>query len=565
MPSGAAFDSSTQTFSWTPDYSQSGSYQVTFSATDGTIADSETITITVNNINRAPVLSSIGNKQTNENELLEFSISAADPDNDALTYTISNLPSGAAFNQQTFSWMPDFTQSGLYQVTFTISDSSLTVSETITITVNNINRAPSLQDLADISINENNIVTITAIASDLDNDALIYSINDTRFAQNNNVFTWQTDFDSARTYISVVTVTDGFLTDSKTVNIIVNNVNRIPVITSAPLTTASEGIEYSYTVMAVDPESDPLTYSLITSPTGMIIDDATIIWTPDFTQSGNYNVTVQVSDGSLAAIQSYTLSVSNTNRDPVLSSIGANLPSGAAFDSSTQTFSWTPDYSQSGSYQVTFSATDGTIADSETISIAVGNSNRAPVITSAPQLNATEGEEYVYQIIATDLDNDTLSYSLIKSPSNMTINSSTGLIIWTPTFDEARIKTNNVTIKVYDGIDYTIQSFDILMGHLLHKSHKFSLDITPATDAQSFSQGEDYISYIRLSNKGQLPEEDIEVSVSIPELNINFIAEQNIYLGPHDIKYAEINFNIPESALPGEYLIRINVGNNDYK
>ena len=89
-------------------------------------------------VNCAPVLSTIGDKSVDEGSLLEFTISAYDPDGDTLTYSASNLPSGASFDasSRTFSWTPTYTQAGTYtNVHFEVSDGHLTDSEDITITV----------------------------------------------------------------------------------------------------------------------------------------------------------------------------------------------------------------------------------------------------------------------------------------------------------------------------------------------------------------------------------------------------------------------------------------------
>jgi hypothetical protein len=91
-------------------------------------------------INRPPVLSSIGNKTVDEGATLTFTVTASDPDGNPLTYSISNLPSGASFSPstRTFTWTPDYDQAGTYQdVHFSVSDGSLNDSEDITITVNN--------------------------------------------------------------------------------------------------------------------------------------------------------------------------------------------------------------------------------------------------------------------------------------------------------------------------------------------------------------------------------------------------------------------------------------------
>ena len=91
-------------FSWTPTFAQSGSYPVTFTATDnGTpaLSDSEAITITVTDSNRAPVLAAIGNKSVAENAALTFTLSATDADGNTLTYSATGLPTGATLNATT--------------------------------------------------------------------------------------------------------------------------------------------------------------------------------------------------------------------------------------------------------------------------------------------------------------------------------------------------------------------------------------------------------------------------------------------------------------------------------
>ena len=88
--------------------------------------------------------------------------------------------------------------------------------------------------------------------------------------------------------------------------------------------------------------------------------------------------------------------------------------------------------------------------------------NKPPTITSTPITTATVGVLYTYYVNATDPDSDTLTYSLTTNPSSMTINSSTGVISWTPT--SAQIGDNNVTVKVSDGGLFDTQSFIITVN-----------------------------------------------------------------------------------------------------
>ena len=70
-------------------------------------------------------------------ELLEFTISATDLDGDQLSYSASDLPSGASFDASIhrFNWRPSDDQVGIHYVHFEVTDGSLTGFEDITIQV----------------------------------------------------------------------------------------------------------------------------------------------------------------------------------------------------------------------------------------------------------------------------------------------------------------------------------------------------------------------------------------------------------------------------------------------
>ncbi|MDY6865631.1 MAG: Ig-like domain-containing protein, partial [Halobacteriota archaeon] len=79
LPTGATFTDNgdgTGDFSWTPGFGQSGSYPVTFTASDGSLTDDEEITISVGDVNRPPELDAIGDKSVNEGVLLAFTVTA---------------------------------------------------------------------------------------------------------------------------------------------------------------------------------------------------------------------------------------------------------------------------------------------------------------------------------------------------------------------------------------------------------------------------------------------------------------------------------------------------------
>ena len=91
--------------------------------------------------------------------------------------------------------------------------------------------------------------------------------------------------------------------------------------------------------------------------------------------------------------------------------------------------------------------------------------NSSPVIESDPVTTAKEGAVYTYDVEATDPNEDTLTYSLTISPTGMTINSTTGVITWTPT--EGQVGENEVVVEVSDGSKSTTQSFTVTVDEAL--------------------------------------------------------------------------------------------------
>ena len=128
---------------------------MTFTVTDGTAPVSETIAIAIANTNRAPVLAPIGNKSGSEGPPDLHGGSDRRRWRSA-TYSASGLPLGASFDAtaKTFSWTPGFDQTGTYPVTFTVTDGTAPVSETIAITIANTNRAPVLTPIGNKSGSE---------------------------------------------------------------------------------------------------------------------------------------------------------------------------------------------------------------------------------------------------------------------------------------------------------------------------------------------------------------------------------------------------------------------------
>lgn len=74
--------------------------------------------------NRPPAMAVLQPIQVRVGERVVFDISASDPDEDLLEYSVQNLPKGAAFDRyvRVFSWTPNSSQVGSHRILFSVSD-----------------------------------------------------------------------------------------------------------------------------------------------------------------------------------------------------------------------------------------------------------------------------------------------------------------------------------------------------------------------------------------------------------------------------------------------------------
>ena len=508
-PTGASINQNTGVFSWTPTASQTGAYTITFQVQDGAGAtDSEDVTVTVTVSNQNPVLGSIGSKSVDELATLSFNATATDGNNDALEFSLTGTPpSGASINSTSgaFSWTPTELQDGSHSVTVRVSDGNGgSDSESITVTVNEVNEDPVLASVGSKQVNELAALSFTASASDGDTvggtaDTLEFSLTGTTpsgasIHQDTGVFSWTPSESQDGTHTITVRVEDGNGgSDSETITVTVDEVNEDPVLNSIGPKSANQLEQLTFTATATDGDTiggtaDTLEFSLTgTPPTGASINQNTGVfsWTPTASQTGAYTITFQVQDGAGATdSEDVTVTVTVSNQNPVLGSIGSKSvdelatlsfnatatdgnndalefsltgtpPSGASINSTSGAFSWTPTELQDGSHSVTVRVSDGNGgSDSETITVTVNEVNEDPVLASVGSKQVNELAALSFTASASDGDTvggtaDTLEFSLTgTTPSGASIHQDTGVFSWTPS--ESQDGTHTITVRVED-------------------------------------------------------------------------------------------------------------------
>lgn len=157
-------------------------------------------------------------------------------------------------------------------------------------------------------------------------------------------------------------------------------------------------------------------------------------------------------------------------------------------NASLASLSYTPAADYSGSLGISFKLSDG----SNTVTpvngtITITAVNDAPTITSQALVLATEDTAYAYQLAVTDADKDeTYKFSASILPSWLSINTSTGLLVGTPSNND--VGEHNVSIKVTDSAGASdIQIFTITVANVNDKPVITSTPDTVAVEEQLYN------------------------------------------------------------------------------
>ncbi|HNB35731.1 MAG TPA: DUF4082 domain-containing protein, partial [Anaerolineales bacterium] len=402
-------------------------YRATLSSSDANVTPIlEQVTLTYL-ANTAPVLTAIGNKSVNE--IIELAFTAAGTDDglpvNTLTFSLSGEPSGASITTGgNFTWTPIESQGpGDYTFDVCISDSLLNDCESITVTVNDVNLAPTLGSIGNKTVNELTELafTATAVDTDLPANTLTYSLTNNPPSgagiTTGGSFTWTpTEVQGPGDYTFDVCVSDGTVSDCETITVTVHEANLVPALGTIGNKTIDELAELTFTATAVDTDlpANTLTYSLANNPPSgaNITTGGNFTWTPTEVQGpGDYTFDVCVSDGTASDCETITVVVHEANIAPTLGTIGnklviettelsftatatdsdlpansltyslANNPPAGANITSGGNFTWTPTDEQGpNSYTFDVCVSDGTVSDCETITVNVAEGNVAPVL-----------------------------------------------------------------------------------------------------------------------------------------------------------------------------------------
>ncbi|MEJ2418343.1 MAG: tandem-95 repeat protein [Exilibacterium sp.] len=331
-PNGADLvdnNNGTAVFTWTPDADDEGNHRLIFSVIDDGVPvqlDSEEVLISVGDVNRPPVLTSIGNHVIEVGSELNLTINATDNDGDAVALTANSVPEGATFadngdNTAAFIWTPDANDIGNHSVAFTATDDGApneTDQEEIVISVTApggvINHRPVLNTIGNHIVKYNETLELTIAASDPDGDELEISSDKlpqgATLVNNGNgtgTFTYKPGEDNIGNHYATITVKDnGTPQESiqETFLITVDDgtgVNVAPELDRIGFHLMAAGETMELTLRAVDPNGDDIIFLGFGMPDGATLTDnsdgtATLNWTPDDDDVGLHPMAIAAMD-----------------------------------------------------------------------------------------------------------------------------------------------------------------------------------------------------------------------------------------------------------------------------
>ncbi|MBD3164582.1 hypothetical protein GF323_05230 [Candidatus Woesearchaeota archaeon] len=131
-------------YTYVADYNSAGSHTIKADISDSTETVSLLWSVTVNNVNRPPILKVIPDITVRESETITIQPDATDPDGDELAYTISE-PVG-----DDGEWQTSYDDAGVYRVDVAASDGDMEDTQTVEVTVINVNRPPVIDDIVQV-------------------------------------------------------------------------------------------------------------------------------------------------------------------------------------------------------------------------------------------------------------------------------------------------------------------------------------------------------------------------------------------------------------------------------
>ena len=418
----------------TATFSAAGQYVLQLSASDSQLSGSDTVTIVVVAQNQAPVVNAGADQSVQLPNVANLNGTVTDdglPAGSTVTSTWTKVsgPGSVAFgNASALSTTAAFSAPGQYVLQLSASDSQLSASDTVAVTVIPQNQAPVVNAGPDLTVNLPNVANLNGSVVD-DGLGGPLTVAWTKVSgpgtvtfSNASAISTSAAFSAPGQYVLQLSATDSQLSAMDTVAVTVIPQNHAPVVDAGPDQTVNlPGVATLNGAVTDDglPSGGTLssTWTKVSGPGTVTFSNPNSPSTSAaFSAPGQYVLQLSASDSQLSSSDTVAVTVIPQNHAPVVDAgpdqtvnlpgvatlNGAvtddGLPSGGTLSSTwtkvsgpgTVTFSnpnspsTSAAFSAPGQYVLQLSASDSQLSTSATVSITVIPQNHAPVVDAGP-------------------------------------------------------------------------------------------------------------------------------------------------------------------------------------
>lgn len=168
--------------------------------------------------------------------------------------------------------------------------------------------------------------------------------------------------------------------------------------------------------------------------------------------------------------------------------------------------------------------------------------NRPPRIWGEPVKKASADSLYTARIFASDPDNDALIFRLLVKPLLMTINSTTGVLSWTPSSADTGL--HKITVEIYDSKTSSTMQFPLVVFSLPPKNTVKKLqNDTAKVEIQMTGQQEKM--EIKFNAGTNIQDKNVEVTLfdQTPPAEV-----RTIPIPPKKVLFFEVKTDIPQET-----------------
>ncbi len=294
---------------WLTKIGDEGKYLVKITASDGFLSTSEYVLVEVLRANRAPVLECPKSLTVQETETVTITCNFVDEEADPVVLSFDGW-------MRTPSYKTDYGDAGEYSVIVRARDYTQETVETVKIIVQKKNRAPTIEALKDVTIQETEAIQINPKVTDPDGDTVTVSFSGP-FDKDG---IWVPEYGDKGVQEITVTASDGKDEAKASFNLTVLRKNRAPVLKPIDDVKVKEGELIKIPVQAYDPDGDEVTTSydgwMDSEEYQTAYDDAEPNGCNVKGCTATYYTTVTISDGVLSTSQQIKITVEDRNRPP---------------------------------------------------------------------------------------------------------------------------------------------------------------------------------------------------------------------------------------------------------